>query len=195
MSKISSMTFRMPFNKFKLLSAPQKEEIKPSETVRKCGHLNSPIETFLMCPINPYSKNNIPKIEVYNRFEEFAKLNRIILLYKRPLYIILRRKMLYLYHDSIIANLKRVAKSDKYLRQIIIFGSVARDEHTPSSDLDILVVSDNPLESEKLFSKFRNDIYNETTVLTSFHYITPFQYSNSKDPFIKRIQREGKKIW
>jgi len=103
--------------------------------------------------------------------------------------------MLYLYQDLIIQNLKRHAKEDKNLHQIIIYGSFARNEHRPESDIDILIITDDILESERIFSKFRNNIYLETSVIMSFQYLRPLEYANRKDPFMNQIKKEGKIIW
>ena len=103
--------------------------------------------------------------------------------------------MLYLYQDSIISNLKNFGKKDKNLYQIIIYGSYARDEHRPDSDIDVLIITKNIPESEKYFSKFRSDTYIKTSIMISFFYLTPDQYTNGKEPLINQIKKEGKIIW
>ncbi|MFX1294896.1 MAG: nucleotidyltransferase domain-containing protein [Promethearchaeota archaeon] len=103
--------------------------------------------------------------------------------------------MLYLYQNSIISNLKSYGQKDKNLHQIIIYGSYARNEHGPESDIDVLIITDNIPESEKYFSKFRSNTYIETSVMISFFYLTPYQYTNGKEPFVNQIKKEGKIIW
>ena len=103
--------------------------------------------------------------------------------------------MLYLYEDYIISKLINYGKKDENLHQIMIYGSYARNEHRPESDIDFLIVTDNISESEKIFSEFRNEIFIETSVMTSFYYVTPVEFSYSKELLLKRIQREGKIIW
>ncbi len=103
--------------------------------------------------------------------------------------------MLYLHQDSIISELKEHGTKDKFLHQIILYGSFTRNEHGPDSDIDILIITENIPESEKIFSKFRDDVYFKTSVSISLQYITPSNYINSKDPFIKQITKEGQIIW
>jgi len=103
--------------------------------------------------------------------------------------------MLYLYEDSIISDLTKYAIKDKSLQQIILFGSFVRNEHQPDSDIDVLIVTNNISETNQLFSKYRDTVYINTSVVISFHYITPLAYANTKDPFLNQIKKEGKIIW
>ncbi len=103
--------------------------------------------------------------------------------------------MLYLYEGSILADLKSYGSKDQNLHQIIIYGSYARDEHRPDSDVDVLIISNNISESEKLFSKFREETYIKTSIMITFFYLTPEQYAERKEPLINQIKKEGKVIW
>lgn len=103
--------------------------------------------------------------------------------------------MLYLYQDSIISELRKNVEKDINVQAIIIYGSYARREHQPDSDLDILIVTSNIIKSEQIFSRIREKIYLKTTVPITFYYITPDQYSDNKDPFINMIKKEGEIIW
>jgi len=103
--------------------------------------------------------------------------------------------MLYLYQDSIILELRKCANKDKNIQAIIVYGSYARKEHQPDSDLDILIVTSNITKSEQIFSRIKEKIYSETSVPISFCYIAPDKYSNSKNPFINLIKKEGEIIW
>jgi predicted nucleotidyltransferase len=103
--------------------------------------------------------------------------------------------MLYLYQDSIILELRKCANKDTNVQTIIIYGSYARKEHQPDSDLDILIVTSNITKSKQIFTKIREKIYLETSVPLSFSYTSPNEYYNSKDPFINMIKKEGEIIW
>ncbi len=103
--------------------------------------------------------------------------------------------MLYLYEEKIISNLKKYAQMDPNLKNLIVFGSYARREHRPDSDIDVLVISTSIKKSEEIFSKLRDETYINTTVLLSFHYITPDEYESTKDPFYTTIKQEGEIIW
>jgi len=103
--------------------------------------------------------------------------------------------MLYLHQNSIISELRKCTNKDKNVQMIIIYGSYARKEHQPDSDLDILIVTGNITRSEQIFSRFREKIYLETSVPISFYYIGPHDFSNSKNHFINLIKKKGEIIW
>ena len=104
--------------------------------------------------------------------------------------------MLLLYKDKI---LKRIAeeypRADVGLVRIVLFGSAARGAPSPLSDIDLLLVTENPRETRRLFSPFRASIYAETAVPITALYVTPDQYENSPDPLYKTIKQEGKILW
>ena len=104
--------------------------------------------------------------------------------------------MLLLYKDKIIKKISQnFPKLDKNLTQIILFGSVAREEFTPLSDIDLLIITTNPKRTQILFSDLMDQIYDETCVILSPIYLTPNQFENSIEPLYKRIRWEGQILW
>ncbi len=82
-------------------------------------------------------------------------------------------------------------KSDK-IKQIILFGSVARGDDTPDSDIDILIVSDNKKEIEPLINDTAFQIILEKQEVISPHIASESKLDPIKDySFMKNIRRDG----
>lgn len=81
-------------------------------------------------------------------------------------------------------------KSDK-IKQIILFGSVARGDDTPDSDIDILIVSDNKKEIEPLINDTAFQIILEKQEVISPHIASESKLDPIKDySFMKNIRRD-----
>ena len=95
-------------------------------------------------------------------------------------------------------NRKKIAKefvhslkSDKIYRAIL-FGSVARNEDTKQSDIDILIVTEDYLEIESEISEGIYNIIREYGELISAHVITRETFNKTKNySFLTRVLKEG----
>jgi predicted nucleotidyltransferase len=78
------------------------------------------------------------------------------------------------------------------LYKAILFGSAARDEMNESSDIDLLIVSDN--FSNNVFENLR--LYSKINIKYPDIETHPFstQYFEESDPFIEEIKRTGIEI-
>ncbi|MEQ9715412.1 MAG: nucleotidyltransferase domain-containing protein [Candidatus Asgardarchaeum sp.] len=104
--------------------------------------------------------------------------------------------MLLLYKDKVLQKiLKEYTKIDENLIKIIIFGSVARDEYTPLSDIDLLIITDNKKKTRELFSDFREKLFAEYGVPITAIYVTLDEFNSSIEPLYATIKKEGKVIW
>jgi predicted nucleotidyltransferase len=104
--------------------------------------------------------------------------------------------LLLLYKDKILKEIsEEFPKTDNDLTEIIIFGSVARDDFSPLSDIDLLMITENKKKTRKLFSGFRENIYAETGVVIPAIYITSKEFDNAIDPLYQTIKQEGKTLW
>jgi len=64
--------------------------------------------------------------------------------------------MLLLYKDKIINKLiKNYPKQDRNLIKIILFGSVAKEKYTPTSDIDVLLITTNKKATKEIFANFK----------------------------------------
>ena len=80
------------------------------------------------------------------------------------------------------------------LDKIVLFGSQARGDATPDSDIDILIVLKNPFnysqESEKI-SIVIADLCLEYNVLISCAFTTYEQFHHHNNAFFRNIRQEG----
>ena len=104
--------------------------------------------------------------------------------------------MLLIYKDEILKEIsEKVPELDKEVVEIILFGSVARGDFSPLSDLDLLIITKDRLRTKKLFSKFAKRLYLKTGVIFSTKYLTPNEFEKAIDPFYQIIKEEGKILW
>lgn len=95
------------------------------------------------------------------------------------------------YRRTIAEKFAKNIKSDK-IEEIILFGSVAREEDTPESDIDILIISDyqKDIQEQINYESFQ-------VVLHDQEYISPIIMSTSKlneindFTFMRNVRREG----
>ena len=104
--------------------------------------------------------------------------------------------MLILYKDKVLQKIStEYPKIDKNLIKIIVFGSVARDEYTPLSDIDLLLITADKQKTKELFSNFREKLFAEFSIPITAIYVTPDEFSSSIEPLYATIRKEGKTIW
>lgn len=92
---------------------------------------------------------------------------------------------------KIAENFIHSIKSDK-IYQAILFGSVAREEDTDQSDIDILIVTDNYLEIEPQISEGIYNAIRDYGELISAHVISRETFNKTKNySFLRRVLKEG----
>ena len=102
------------------------------------------------------------------------------------LWVLLMNNRIQIAHDF-----AKVIRS-KYIKEIILFGSVARGEDTEDSDIDILIVSDfndiiEPIVSDEVFK-----IVLDKEEFVSAHIMSEKKLEEIKDfTFFKNIKKEG----
>lgn len=80
------------------------------------------------------------------------------------------------------------------LARVVLFGSYARGEARPDSDIDVLVVLKdrvNPSEEIKRTSEFIAQLCLDSNVLISRSFTTEEAYSLERSPFFLSVRREG----
>jgi len=98
--------------------------------------------------------------------------------------------MLLLIKDEVLKYIIReLPARDKNVKAIILFGSVARGDFRPDSDIDLLILTDNPKETRKIFSELRVEFLEKGIVISAL-YVTPQQYEKSIDPLFKAIKKK-----
>jgi uncharacterized protein len=80
------------------------------------------------------------------------------------------------------------------LEQIILFGSQARLEANPDSDIDVAVIlkgAISPVQEIKQNNSWLSDLCLETNALINCLYISTEQYQTKETPLIRNIKAEG----
>ncbi len=107
--------------------------------------------------------------------------------------------MLILFGEEVINFIKsKLPVLDENLIEIVVFGSFARGDYAPQSDIDILLITKNIKATENIFSDLRINILMNFEVVVSAIYYTPETFKESFEkglPLIKTILKEGKIIW
>lgn len=87
----------------------------------------------------------------------------------------------------------------KHISKVILFGSAARGDFSPESDIDLLIVTANGEKSLKdQISMACFDIIMETEVILSPLVMDEEMYEWHKkyrDPFYNQIQKDGIDLW
>ena len=80
----------------------------------------------------------------------------------------------------------------KYIKQIILFGSVARGDDSEFSDIDILIVSSYGRKLEPIIEEEVFQIMIEKEELISAHVISEENFNNTKNfSFLTNVLKEG----
>ncbi len=99
--------------------------------------------------------------------------------------------------EEIVSGLLGIFKDN--VDRIILYGSVARGDDTPDSDVDVAVIVKDKIDSEtwKRFIKWNSDLCLEHDKLFSILDIDKSRYDDYKDIlfFYRNIQREGIVLW
>jgi len=104
--------------------------------------------------------------------------------------------LLLLYKEKVLQKLKEeYPAQDKDLDELILFGSVAKEQYSPESDIDIVLITNNKKLSSELFSNFRSRILMDYGVIINSLYITAAEFDKSIDPIYRTIKQEGIILW
>ena len=81
------------------------------------------------------------------------------------------------------------------LRHVVLYGSRARGEATPTSDVDLLVVLRGPIDNHyqelKRMADLRLDLMERYELYFSFHPYAESDFQDMRRPFIQNVHREG----
>lgn len=97
---------------------------------------------------------------------------------------------------AVLTSLKKYLQQEYQERfdQVVLFGSQARGEATPESDIDVLIVLEDPVNaSEELnrTSQFIAQLCLENNLLISRLFMSRSRYETENSPLLKNIRREG----
>ena len=84
------------------------------------------------------------------------------------------------------------AINSKYIKLIILFGSVARGEDTKDSDIDILIISDYYDKIDPIIMDIIGDIVLEKQELISAHIMSEERFNTTQHfSFLSNVLEEG----
>ena len=104
-----------------------------------------------------------------------------------------------LYRQAVGELLDRlVAKVGDDLEVVLLYGSVARGDATPESDIDVMIISrkKEAVYEQAADIRYHNDLKYET--LTTLIVTSPEQFEEQLawgDPFLAEVLREGEAIY
>jgi uncharacterized protein len=96
-----------------------------------------------------------------------------------------------------VLSLLRTQLEQQYqerLGRVILFGSQARGEATEDSDIDVLIVLDDPVNASveiRQTSEFIAQLCLEHDVLISRFFIARSRFETENSPLLRNIRREG----
>ena len=79
-------------------------------------------------------------------------------------------------------------------QEIILYGSYARKDASPSSDVDILVIISGPFDYGELIDKTSAAVASislENNIAISRVFVSQEQFQNDRTPFLMNVRREG----
>ncbi|MCF0146902.1 MAG: nucleotidyltransferase domain-containing protein [Clostridium sp.] len=91
---------------------------------------------------------------------------------------------------KVVEEISEIASKYKSIGKILLFGSRARKDNSPKSDIDLAIYIDNPSYN---LSDFIYDIENHTSTLLEFDFTN---INDLEDTFfIEQVEREGIPIY
>ena len=99
--------------------------------------------------------------------------------------------MLYIKLEDILKQLKEFFEEVSGIREVYLFGSVVRGDHLPWSDIDLLILSEDPQRVRIIVSSFLDEIFVNEGILIS----AIFEDLNGMSIISKQFKREGKLLW
>ena len=80
-------------------------------------------------------------------------------------------------------------------RAVIVFGSVARGDYRPDSDVDILLVVEDVERAKPLARRISSNVFSETGVPVTVIVASLDDYSSGRTALLRRARREGRALW
>jgi predicted nucleotidyltransferase len=97
---------------------------------------------------------------------------------------------------QIMAMVKQYLKQiyQENLESVILFGSRARGDAKPDSDIDLLIILKNPFDYSQEIEKtshFISELCLENNLVISRSFVNSQTYRSAVSPFFRNVRREG----
>ena len=102
--------------------------------------------------------------------------------------------------DHARANIHKSPLSN-YVKDVVLYGSTARGQSKPSSDVDILLVLDAAIKSHRKYNDWitylRGNISSDDYTLpeADLHVVFDANWEDNKTAYFSNIRKEGFSIW
>lgn len=101
--------------------------------------------------------------------------------------------------EAILTQLKEQLQAiyGERLKEVVLYGSWARNEGTDGSDIDIAVVLDGPVEPGKEIDRLLDiitDLNIQNQVLISVYPVSETDFADTQSPLLINLRREGQRI-
>ncbi len=97
--------------------------------------------------------------------------------------------------DEVIRRLREELSKIPSVRLILIFGSVARGDYRPDSDVDVMLVAEKVREARERAREISSNIFADTGVPVTVIVVSPEDYSEESFSLIRRAKEEGFLLW
>jgi len=103
--------------------------------------------------------------------------------------------MLALRLEDVLKRLRDELSKVPGARALIVFGSVARGDYRPDSDVDLLLVVEDVRRARAQAKRISSRVFSETGVPVTVIVASLDDYASDRTALIRRAKREGKVLW
>ncbi len=97
--------------------------------------------------------------------------------------------------DEVLHRLRNELSKVPGAKLIMVFGSVARGDYRPDSDVDVMLVADDVGKARRAAREVSSTIFADTGVPVTVIVVSPEEYLGESISLIRRAKREGFLLW